>query len=77
MAATISVKFVDSQSEAPANLTLVAGTTYRQFFDSASVNLDNMTATAKLDGDRIDYDLDDEIEDGVRISVTPDQIKGA
>lgn len=77
--ATVSVRVINGQSESGAiqNLNLPETTTIREVLQMNKVNLDKMTVTVKVDGDRIPYDLDDEIQEGMSITISPEQVKGA
>lgn len=75
---TVNVKVIDSQSDAGIkNLQLPAGMTVRQLLEANRINLNNMTVRIRVDGEVVDYDLDDELIDGSTVTVTPTQIKGA
>lgn len=74
----INVTLANSMSDDPIlNTQTPDGTTYRQFLEFNKVSLSGMVLTARIDGERIDFALDDEMEDGVKLTVTPEQIKGA
>lgn len=77
--ATVSVCVINGQSESGAiqNLNLPETTTIREVLQMNRVNLDKMTVTVKVDGDRITYDLDDEIQEGMSITISPENVKGA
>lgn len=75
---TVNVKVIDSQSDTGIkNLQLPAGMTVRQLLEANRINLNNMTVRIRVDGEVVDYDLDDELIDGSTVTVTPTQIKGA
>lgn len=75
---TVNVKVIDSQSDAGIkNLQLPAGMTVRQLLEANRINLNNMTVRIRVEGEIVDYDLDDELIDGSTVTVTPTQIKGA
>lgn len=74
----INVTLVNSQSDSPVlNTQVPDGTTYRKFLEFNEVSLANMVVTVRVDSERIEFDMDDEIEDGSKVTVTPEQIKGA
>jgi len=74
----LNVTLVNSMSDDPIlNTQTPDGTTYRQFLEFNKVDLSGMVLTARIDGERIDFALDDEMENGVKLTVTPEQIKGA
>jgi hypothetical protein len=78
MAATINVRLINAQSDDPVtNLTVPDGTTLGQFLELNRVNTDSMSVQVRLDGETVDWDMEDELEDGVRVTVTPEKIKGA
>ena len=74
----INVTLVNSQSDDPILNTQVAeGTTYQEFLNFNRVNTNSMVVTVRVDGERVEYALSDIVDDGARITVTPEQIKGA
>lgn len=78
MAPTVSVTFINSQSDDPVSqLTMPSTMTVREFLDVNRVDTNRVAVTIRLDGEVYDYDLDDELEDGMRVSVTPQNVKGA
>lgn len=78
MSNVVGVTLVNSQSDDPVlPLTLPKGTTIQKLLDLNNVNTGNMVVTVKLDGEEIDYDLEDEVEDGMRVTVVPERVKGA
>lgn len=75
---TVSVQLVNSQSDDPVTeLVVPDGTTVGQFLDLNNVKTENASVTLRLDGQSLSYDLDDDILDGTRITVTPVNVKGA
>lgn len=73
-----NVTVVNSMSDEPVSRQAVPdGTTYKQVLSLNKIDTTNMVVKARLDGEEIDWSLDDEILDEVRITVTPTQIKGA
>ena len=78
MAATISVTLLNSASDDFTTLSVPAGTTVEQFLDLNNVNVDNMVVTLRVNQETIsNWDLDDELQDGTRVTVSPEKIKGA
>ena len=74
----INVTLVNSQSDDPIlNTQIAEGTTYQEFLDFNKVNTNSMVVTVRVDGERVQYSMSDEVDDGARITVTPEQIKGA
>lgn len=74
----INVTLVNSQSDDPILETQVpSDTTYGEFLKFNQVDTVNMVVSVRIGGERVTFDLDDEVEDGARITVTPEQIKGA
>lgn len=77
MSQTVSVQLVNSQSDDPVtNLVVPEGTTVGEFLTLNKVKTENSSITMRVDGESVDYDLDDELADGVRLTVTPTNIKG-
>ncbi len=77
MASTIKVEFVNSQANEPVSkLDVPQGTTMRQILDLNNVTIEGMNVVYRIDGESIPYDMDDELEDGSRVSITPENIKG-
>jgi len=75
---TVGVTLVNTQAdEAVASLQLQEGTTFQDLFTLHKVKLDNAHVTARLGGEEVDWDLEDELPDGVRVSVVPVNVKGA
>ena len=78
MAATISVRLINSTSDDPVtNLTVPAGTTLGQLLDLNNVDVDSMSVQVRVNGSAVEYDMEDELTDGVRVTLTPERIKGA
>lgn len=76
MAKNITV--VNSASDEPVSRQAVPdGTTYQQVLELNKINTTNMVVKVRLDGQELDWDADEEVTDGVKLTVTPTQIKGA
>ncbi len=74
----INVTLINSQSDSE-NLKqqLPDETTYRELLSFNKVNTNKMVVTVRVDGEKVSFDLDDVVEDGARVTVTPEEIKGA
>lgn len=78
MAATINVRLVNSQSDDPvSNLVVPKGTTLGKFLELNNVNTHSMNVTVRLNGEVISLSYEDELMDGVKLTVSPEKIKGA
>lgn len=78
MAATISVRLINSASDDPvSNLELPATTTLRKLLELYNIDANSMNVQVRVGGEVVQHDLDDELEDGVRVTVSPEKIKGA
>jgi len=76
--ATINVRVINAQSDNEIqDLTLPETQTIRQLLDSNQINTDQMTVRIRVDGQQIDYSLDDTLQNGSTVTVTPTNIKGA
>lgn len=73
----ISITVVDSKNDSNQTMTVPAGKTVRSLLTDLRVDLDKNVVMLKLDGERLQYDLDDELAEGTRVVITPEQIKGA
>ena len=74
---TVSVTLLNTQSDdAVVALVVPTGTTVGEFLTLNKVKTENATVTLRIDGQSVGYDLDDELEDGSRIVVTPTNVKG-
>ena len=74
---TVSVTLLNTQSDdAVVALVVPTGTTVGEFLALNKVKTENATVTLRIDGQSVGYDLDDELEDGSRIVVTPTNVKG-
>ena len=74
---TVNVRVIDSQTDGIKTLNLPATMTVRQLLEANKINLDQMTVRIRVDGESVQYDLDDELIDGSTVTVTPTNIKGA
>lgn len=81
--ATINVRVINAQSDNEIqDLTLPETQTIRQLLDSNQINTDQMTVRIRVTGadgvsQQVDYDLDDALQNGSTVTVTPTNIKGA
>lgn len=74
----INVTLINSQSDEPIlNQEVADGTTYGELLNFNKVNTDKMVVNVRVDGERVSFSLDDVVDDGARVSVTPEEIKGA
>ena len=74
---TVNVRVIDSQTDGIKTLNLPATMTVRQLLEANKINLDQMTVRIRVDGESVQYNLDDELIDGSTVTVTPTNIKGA
>lgn len=76
--ATINVRVINAQSDNEIqDLTLPETQTIRQLLESNQINTDQMTVRIRVDGQQIDYELDDTLQNNSTVTVTPTNIKGA
>ena len=74
----LNVTLINSQSDEPIlNQEVADGTTYGELLNFNKVNTDKMVVNVRVDGERVSFSLDDVVDDGARVSVTPEEIKGA
>lgn len=74
---TVNVRVIDSQTDGIKTLNLPATMTVRQLLEANKINLDQMTVRIRIDGESVQYDLDDELINDSTVTVTPTNIKGA
>lgn len=77
--ATVKITVINSQDAGNEiqELSLPDTQTIRQLLESKQINTEDMTVRVRLNGQQVDYDLDDTLEDGSKVTVTPTNIKGA
>lgn len=74
----LNVTLINSQSDEPIlNQEVADGTTYGELLKFNKVNTDKMVVNVRVDGEQVSFSLDGVVDDGARVSVTPEEIKGA